>query len=408
MKLLYFHQHFSTPNGATGIRSYEMAKAMIARGHQVTMVCGSYRGADTGLTQPFVHGQRRGNVDGIDVLEFELKYANEQTFSQRTLAFLKFAYRSIKVTLTHDYDAVFATTTPLTAALPGIFASWFKGKVFIFEVRDLWPELPKAMGVIKNPLVLTLMAALEWLAYKSAHGHIGLAPGIVKGIRKHLDDSNKVALIPNGCDLSIFSTTSAGIEIAGINQDDFVAIFSGTHGKANGLEALLPVAHYLKQHQYQHIKLLLVGQGKLKEELKKKAKQQQLNNIIFHDPVDKQTLAKMFTRANVGLQILANIPAFYYGTSPNKFFDYLSAGLPVINNYPGWVAELITEHDCGIAVAPEDSQLLAKALINIASDEPKQQQFASNAMQLAKSQFSRADLAKQWAQYVEQVVKHHD
>ncbi|GHF87862.1 glycosyltransferase family 4 protein [Thalassotalea marina] len=408
MKFLYFHQHFSTPEGATGIRSYEMAKAMVAKGHKVTMVCGSYQGGNTGLKQPFINGQRRGHVDGIEVIEFELNYANAQSFSQRSLTFLKFAYRSVKISLTHDYDAIFATTTPLTAAIPGIIARWFKGKTFIFEVRDLWPELPKAMGVIKNPVVLLMMSVLEWLAYKSAHGHIGLAPGIVTGITKHLSQQNKVALIPNGCDLSIFANTNEAINIKGINDDDFVAVFSGTHGKANGLHALLPVAQYLQKHQYQQIKILLIGQGQLKAELIEQAKQLSLNNIIFHDAVDKHTLAKILQRADVGLQILANIPAFYYGTSPNKFFDYLSAGLPVVNNYPGWVAELIEQYQCGIAVAPEHSEALASALIELAQNPTQKQKFGQNAQRLAQRKFNREDLAKQWVEYVEQVVATHD
>ena len=137
MKILYFHQHFSTPQGATGIRSYEMAKKLIEKGHDVTMVCGSYSGGNTGLSTVFTNGQRSGNVDGINVIEFSLDYSNSQTFLQRTLAFSKFAYKSIKLSLTLNYDVVFATTTPLTAALPGIFARWLRKKHFIFEATNL-------------------------------------------------------------------------------------------------------------------------------------------------------------------------------------------------------------------------------------------------------------------------------
>ena len=77
MRVLYFHQHFSTPHGSVGTRSYEMARRLVERGHSVTMVCGSYRGGETGLAGPFVSGRRRGVVDGIDVIEFDLAYANE-------------------------------------------------------------------------------------------------------------------------------------------------------------------------------------------------------------------------------------------------------------------------------------------------------------------------------------------
>ena len=71
MKILYFHQHFSTPKGAAGIRSYAMAQSLIRNGHQVTMVCGSFGNGQTGLTDAFVNGMRRGEVEGIDIIEFE-------------------------------------------------------------------------------------------------------------------------------------------------------------------------------------------------------------------------------------------------------------------------------------------------------------------------------------------------
>jgi len=95
MKVLYFHQHFVTPQGAGGIRSYAMARRLLERGHQVTMVCGSAQGGSTGLSGPFVKGARRGLVDDIDVIELDLAYSNSDGFVKRTSTFLKFALRSI-------------------------------------------------------------------------------------------------------------------------------------------------------------------------------------------------------------------------------------------------------------------------------------------------------------------------
>ena len=128
MKVLYFHQHFSTPDGATGIRSYEMARHLIKKGHKVLMVCGSYQGAASGLSVPFKHGSRRGMVNNIEVLEFELPYSNSDSFLRRFGLFIRFALKSIKVALTEKYDLLFATTTPLTAGLPGIFDLLYKIK----------------------------------------------------------------------------------------------------------------------------------------------------------------------------------------------------------------------------------------------------------------------------------------
>lgn len=402
MRVIYFHQHFSTPKGSTGIRSYEMAHRLLSRGHRVTMVCGSYSGGTTGLTMPFVRGRRRGVVDGIDIIEFNLSYSNSDGFVKRALTFMKFALNSIALVFTEKYDLLFATTTPLTAGIPGVFARWLRGKPFVFEVRDLWPELPKAMGVIRNPLVLGAMSVLEWVSYRSANRLIGLSPGIVEGIVRRGVSRDKIALVPNGCDLEIFNEQVDAWRPDGVRDNDLMAVFAGTHGIANGLDALLDVARELKRRRRNDIKLVLIGQGRLKPALQQRATLEGLDNVIFHDPVNKERLSGLMASADLGLQILANIPAFYYGTSPNKFFDYIAAGLPVLNNYPGWLAELITEQDCGFAVPPEDPDACADALERAAADRAALKKMGKRGRALAETRFSRSLLADGFVDWVTQ------
>ena len=161
MKVIYFHQHFSTPHGKTGTRSYQFAKALIDKGHKVTVVCGSYDVADTGLKGNFVNCRRQGVVDGIEVVELELHYSNKLGFIKRAWQFVKFSILACKEVVSNKPDLVFCTSTPLTIGIPGIFAKFFCRKPFIFEVRDLWPELPKAMGVIKNKFRQALSCCLN-------------------------------------------------------------------------------------------------------------------------------------------------------------------------------------------------------------------------------------------------------
>lgn len=401
MKVLYFHQHFSTPKGSAGIRSYEMARRLVARGHAVTMVCGSYGGGETGLSGEFVNGRRRGMVDGIDIIEMNLAYSNSDGFAKRAMTFLRFAWRSVALAFTEPYDVLFATTTPLTAGIPGIFARWLRRKPFVFEVRDLWPELPKAMGVITNPLVLWAMSVLEWLSYRSATRCIGLSPGIVDGIAKRGVDRNRIALVPNGCDLGIFGSTVEAWRPEGIAMDDLMAVFAGTQGKANGLDAVLNAAVELKRRGRADIKLLLIGQGALKPALQARAVAENLDNVVFHPPVNKARLAGLMAATDVGMQILANVPAFYYGTSPNKFFDYLASGLPVLNNYPGWLAELIERHGCGFAVPPDDPVAFANALEAAAADKVALKAMGQRSLALARSDFDRAQLSERFVDWLE-------
>lgn len=401
MKVLYFHQHFSTPEGSAGIRSYEMARALVAAGHQVTMVCGSYGGGKTGLAMPFHHGRRRGLVDGIEVVEFELQYSNRHGFVKRALTFLQFAARSTSLALTERYDLVFATTTPLTAGIPGIFARWLRGTRFVFEVRDLWPELPRAMGVIKNPVVLRLMDWLEFVSYRSAHRLVGLSPGIVAGITRRGVHPSKVALIPNGCDLTLFANKASPWRPDGVAANDLMAVFAGTHGMANGLAAALDAAKLLKHRGRDDVKIVLIGDGQLKDSLVARAAREGLDNVIFCPPVNKARLSGLMASTDVGLQLLANIPAFYYGTSPNKFFDYIASGLPPLINYPGWLAEIVVAKGCGFAVAPDSAEAFADTLEHAADHRSELKAMGERSLALARSQFDRSLLAGRFVAWLQ-------
>lgn len=399
MHILYFHQHFSTPQGSAGTRSYEMAQALLRAGHSVTMVCGSYGQGETGLAGPFHRGRRRGLVAGIDVIEFNLDYTNDMGVMRRIGVFAKFAVGSIGVALREPADVVFATTTPLTAGIPGIFARFLRRKPFVFEVRDLWPELPRAMGM-RNPLLLGLMSMLEWVSYRSADRLVGLSPGIVEGIAKRGVPKDRIAMVPNGCDLDLFAREQDSWRPAGVTDDQLLAIFSGTHGAANGLDAVLDVGAVLKSRGRTDIRIALVGSGREKKRLMQRASDEQLDAIMFIDPVPKTQLGGLLAGADLGLQVLRNVPAFYYGTSPNKFFDYIAAGLPVLNNYPGWLAELITRHDCGFAVSPDNPEAFADALTLAAQDRAGLRVKGDHARALATDKFARATLSSDWVLWV--------
>jgi len=404
MRVVYFHQYFATPSVAGGNRSYWMAKALSEAGHQVHIVCaGDTENSGTGIKSPFVRGKRTGLVEGFRVTEFDIEYKNHFSFFRRSLAFFKYAIASVRLVLVEDCDIVFCSSTPLTAGIPGIISRWIRKKIFIFEVRDLWPELPKEMGVITNPLVLWGMSCLEWISYRSAHACIGLSPGIANGIKKRNPSNQSVAMIPNGCDLGMFDNEEAShFDIPGIEENDFVVIFPGAHGIANGLDSALDAAAILQNNKNSSVKFLFVGDGKLKPALLTRKDKEGLSNCIFLPPTPKTELGMYLKRANIGLMSLKNVPAFYYGTSPNKFFDYLAAGLPVLNNYPGWLADLINEHNLGRVVAPESPEDMANTLLELSDNKDELKEMGSNCLLLAHDQFDRKLLAKKFVNFLHQ------
>jgi glycosyltransferase involved in cell wall biosynthesis len=397
MNILYFHQYFTTPAGSTATRSYEMAKYLVSQGHNVTMVYAKDARSSSSLSGPYKSGKRTGNYEGIDLIEFDLSYSNRMNLVQRAWIFLMFAFKSTRLVFTLEFDLLFATSTPLTAGIPGIVMKIFRpSKKFVFEVRDLWPELPKAMGVVTNPIVLKLMDWLEYYSYNKADACIGLSPGINQGIERRLKRTKPVALIPNGCDLDIFYPGSEKKSIIpGVNENQFVAMFTGAHGLANGLDAVLDAAAKLIElGEGDSIRLVFIGDGSQKDRLLERKSKERLSNCIFLDPVPKTKLISFLHAADLGLMILDNVPAFYYGTSPNKFFDYIATGLPVLTNYPGWLADMINEHDCGVAVEPNNPDLFAHQLISISKNKVKLSAMSINGRKLAEAKFDRLSLAE--------------
>lgn len=405
MKILYFHQHFTTPAFGGATRSYEFARRLIERGHSVTMVCGEM--AKLNLPETKVKNVYQGDVDGINVIQIALPYSNNDGIAKRAMTFMKFAWKGIYIALHEDYDLLFATSTPLTAGIPGIVMKWFRKKAFVFEVRDLWPELPKALGM-KNPFLLWGMSLLEKWSYRKADACIGLSPGICEGIAKRSQKGKKIVMIPNGCDLGIFCPGKrADLNLEGIKETDKVAVFTGAHGIANGLDAVLDAAAELKKMKRDDIVLVFIGDGKTKKALMQRMEKEVLDNCRFFDPMPKNKLNKVVASADIGMMVLANVPAFYYGTSPNKFFDYISSGLPVFNNYPGWLADIITKNNCGLTVPPKDVQAFALGLIKLADHPELREEYGRNARLVAEKEFDRDKLADRFASFLEEVYTQH-
>ena len=190
-----------------------------------------------------------------------------------------------------------------------------------------------------------------------------------------------------------------------LSSGSFVAAFTGAHGLANGLDAVLDAAAVLQRKGRSDINLLFIGDGRSKPALESRVASEALRNCFFLPPIPKPQLAKILRKSvHVGLMVLDDVPAFYRGTSPNKFFDYLACGLPVVNNYPGWVAELIREHELGIPIPPRDPEAFAEALIRLADQPALAALLGSNARTLAESQFPQRLLADQWSQVMKSLL----
>ncbi len=406
MHIVYIHQYFTTPDQKGGTRSYEMARRLIQAGHRVSMVCGTSDLIDDG-GQP---GEIvRETVDGIEVCRIIEPYSNAMSFPRRWLCFLKFARRALKLIKTFkDVDIVFATSTPLTTGDPGRKAAAFHRCPFIFEVRDLWPELPIAMGIVKLRILQKYLKRMELRAYRAASHIIGLAPGIKQGICETGYPENQVSMIPNSSDVELFRPATDNKEVDNDPRfgkpGEFRLAFTGAHGLANGLDVVLDAIGVLKARGVSGVRFCFIGSGGKKPHLVRRAKDEGLGDFTaWVDPIPKKELARILPQMNMGMMILDNIPAFYRGTSPNKFFDYLACGLPILNNYPGWVGEYIQQHSCGVVVEPRNPEAFADAIMDMMNRCEELSAMGQNARKLAETVFNRDILGGQFVEVFEKV-----
>lgn len=393
------HQHFTSRRGFTGNRSYEFSRQLIARGHQVTMMCSGIEN-ELRLTVPKGKEYIETEVDGIHCVPIAAALANPlritgQSGYRRMLGFLNFVRLAKRVgRRLPPPDIVFCSHTPLTIGLAGMDLSRHFRVPFVFEVRDLWPQALINLGVLKNPLVIHWMRHLERKIYRAADHIVALSPGMKQGIISTGIDARDVTVIPNASDLDLFRPDlprQPGRDRLGIG-DRFAAIYFGGMGYANGLEYVIEAARILKQRGRSDIVIVLHGDGGQRTSHMSLAKNYKLDNVIFSDPIpDKAAVAELVAGCDVCLTIYRATKEQSW--SPNKMFDALAAGRPVLINVAGWLGDTIDKNRCGKSVNPDKPIELAEALIELSATPATVTEMGRRSRVLAEREFAREKLA---------------
>jgi glycosyltransferase involved in cell wall biosynthesis len=398
MHILYLHQYFATRKGTTGTRSYEFARYLVGKGHRVTMVTSGLENREF----PVPEGKKYGEfeTEGINVVAIAAAYNDPQVGTgmsglQRMLKFYQFAWLACRVGKKLSApDVVFASHTPLTIGLAGLTLGQYFKVPFIFEVRDLWPEALVNVGALKNPIVIWWLEAMAKKIYAGAKHIVALSPGMKEGIIRADVPADKVTVIPNASDLDLFRPDIDGSkqrQQLGL-KDRFAAIYFGAMGLANGIEYAIEAARILAERGKNNIVVVLLGSGGKRAELEKLASEYELKNVIFSDSApDKEQLAQIVAGCDVCLTIYRASKEHTW--SPNKMFDALAAGKPVLINVPGWLGETIEKNNCGRCVDAHCPEMLADALQELAANPELCRQMGKNARELAQREFDRLKLA---------------
>lgn len=386
MKIVYFYQYFSTPKGSWGTRVYEFTKRWVELGHDVTVVTSVYSKSDLKATK-FIENQE---IDGIKLKVINVNIDNRQNIVKRIWTFVQFMIVSCWYALTLKADVVIASSGPITVGLPGLVARYLRGRKFVFEVRDLWPEGAIELKIIRNKFLIKLSYWFERVCYKAASHIIVLSPGMKQNIYDRFGYNN-ITSVTNAANIELFSIPVMYPDLHGLTNKNY-ALYTGNIGIVNNSGWLFEAAKILQEKGKTDIKIVLVGEGQSKEAIKERIVKEGIKNLIIMDPLPKNELVGLIQNAFVSMVPLKGIKVLDT-SSPNKFFESLAAGIPVIQNTGGWMKDFLDKYEVGYTVDPDNPEELAELLIRISENETELFAMGQKAKMIAAKKFDKNILA---------------
>jgi glycosyltransferase involved in cell wall biosynthesis len=300
-----------------------------------------------------------------------------------------------------NVDLVWGTSPPIFQGFTAWLLARIKRLPFLFEVRDLWPAFAIAVGVLKNPLLIALSEWLETFLYRRADRVVVNSPGFIQHIKSRC--ATRVDLVPNGTDTSMFTPNVDGLPFRRLHSLDrkFVVLYAGAHGLSNDLGIVLQAAKKLLPRK--EICFILLGDGKDKPALIAQAASDGLDNIQFLPPIPKVEMPSALAAANACIAILKPVE-MYKTTYPNKVFDYMAAGKPVILAIDGVIREVVENANAGIYVSPGEPEELCQAILHLAGNPEIAQHMGSQARLYVEKHFDRSILASKLMEIMLEMV----
>lgn len=369
-KILYLHQYFNTyeMNGST--RSLEISKAFIEEGYEVEMIT-----ATRSNQKEFP-----SNYLGINIKWINAPYGNELSFYKRVLMFFRYVFIASYYSLTKNYDLIYCSSTPLTIGIPALLSNFFRKKKFIFEARDIWPEIPVAMNIIKNKLLIWCLRKLAALCYKRSEFIITLSVDMKYEILKNYDvKTNKIIIAENGSKSTFFVKNDnfkrQFVKKHSMPVNNKILVYPGAFGYVNEVSYLAHLASYFKEE----ISFIVIGSGIEKEKIKNIAKTNLTltRNFFLLDPVPKKDIFDIISISDFLISTVADIPALNQN-SANKFFDGLRAGKCVLINHGGWQQDYLESTKSGVRLS-RNLDKACKQLKNLIENPAKLEDLKKNS-----------------------------
>ena len=371
-KKIWILNHYAIPPYMPGgTRHYDLSQELIKKGYEVTIFSSGFSREKKDYFKLFKGKQYI--VENYGKLKFVwLKTVSyKKNNYKRILNMLSYLFRML--TVAHNFSKpeviMGSSVHPFAVTAAWLLSKKYKAK-FIFEVRDLWPQTPIDMGVIKtNGIVAKLMYTWEKFMYRRAEKIVVLLPNAKEYIEGKGISAKKIVWIPNGVNLERFDnpkqldSDSNLVQLLRKNKDNFKIIYTGAHGPANGLSVIIDTAKIL-QKNHNEVQFFLIGNGVEKEKLQCDSEKYKLKNIHFFSSIPKEQIPGLLRYADLLLHCFAPINVFKYGISPNKIFDYLASEKPIIMSVKT-SNNIVQEAGAGITVEPGNAEALARGILKI-------------------------------------------
>lgn len=402
MRILLVHQYFLEENDPGGSRWNEITKTWIELGHSVTVIAGMIHYNGSSKSIEYKNRYFVSKVQGeVIVHRCHVSESYNNGFLGRLWGYFSFMLSSLWAGLfivKGKHDVIIVTSPPLFVGVSGYLVSFFKKIPMVFEVRDLWPESAIDTGVLTNKMIISLAFNIEKFIYKKAKLINVLTPAFYKVLLEQKGVSkDKLLLIPNAADFSLSEEILQDFDRVEFRKnnnltDYFVITYVGAHGVANHLEQLLDVGKKLEDT---NVLILLIGQGMEKNRLMKKAKEMNVANVRFIDPVPKKEVFKYIIASEMGASVLKKVDTFKTVYS-NKTFDYFSCKIPVLMAIDGVSRELVEIAQAGSYVEPENSTDYENVIRAYLNNQERVRKEGINGYNYAKINFDREKLAKNY------------
>lgn len=432
MHILIIHQSFASLDEPGGTRHHEFARLLAAHGHRVTVIASpvSYitgaplapAGHSPRLPRRSKWGEPEGGLDEekITILRASVYAAHHKSFVHRVFAFISFMVSSFWLGIrVRHVDVVWGSSPPIFQGVTAWALARLKGARLLFEVRDLWPQFAVAVGVLTHPVLIHASEWLERFLYRHADRVMVNSPGFSEHVR--VRGAKRVELVPNGADPAMFDPANEGMAFRktyGL-EDKFVVLYAGAHGMSNDLGVVLEAAKILEKVTVtsqrrdglessvegtvtSDIQIVLLGDGKDKPRLQALANEMGLTNVTFASSVPKAEMANALAGADACIAILKPLEE-YKTTYPNKVFDYMAAGRPVLLAIDGVIREVVEAAGCGVFIEPGNPSALAEAIRRLALGKQKARQMGSLGRAYLEEHFSRAVIGEKLLSLLEEL-----